>query len=402
MAAGSLTIGTAISLTGPLGANGRSARLAHRIWEEDINRRGGLLGRSVRMIHHDDETNAALVPDIYRRLLDVDQVDLIIGGYGTNTLLPAMPLVMEQKRYFVGLMGLGVNAQLDYPRYFAMIPTGPAPNTALTEGFFALAAAQEPQPTTVAFLTADAEFARNPVLGGLDNARRHGLRVVGEYTYPLATEDFGPYLETLESLDPDVLFLCSYLDDSIRLVRAITDRGYTPRLVGGAMIGPQSTAVKAALGPLLSGFVNYEYWLPVPALRFPGAQALMVAYQSRAVDEGVDALGHYMAPMAYAQMQVVEQAITATQSLDDERLAAHTRQTTFATVVGDVAFGRHGEWAQSRVLQVQFQNVDGHDIEQFRDARAQVVVAPAGLASGALIYPYARGARGLRNHPRKS
>lgn len=164
-----LKIGYSISLSGPLGANGHSARLAHEIWEEDVNRKGGLLGRRVEMVAHDDQTNASLVPGIYARLLDVDKVDLIIGGYGTNTILPAMPLVMERKRFFVGLMGLGVNGQLGYPNYFAMIPTGPQPNAALTEGFFALAAAQRPKPQTVVLLAADAEFAKNPVLGGREN-----------------------------------------------------------------------------------------------------------------------------------------------------------------------------------------------------------------------------------------
>jgi branched-chain amino acid transport system substrate-binding protein len=102
-----LKIGCSISLSGPLAANGQSARLAHRIWEEDVNRKGGLLGRSVQLIHYDDQTNASLVPGLYARLLDVDKVDMIIGGYGTNSLLPAMPLVIERKLFFVGLMGLG-------------------------------------------------------------------------------------------------------------------------------------------------------------------------------------------------------------------------------------------------------------------------------------------------------
>ncbi|MBX3220648.1 MAG: amino acid ABC transporter substrate-binding protein [Labilithrix sp.] len=385
-----LKIGYSISLSGPLGANGQSARLAHEIWEEDVNRRGGLLGRRVQMVAIDDQTNASLVPGIYARLLDVDKVDLIIGGYGTNTLLPAMPIVMERRRFFVGLMGLGVNSQLDYPNYFVMIPTGQNPNAALTEGVFELAAAQQPRPQTVALLAADAEFAKNPVLGGQENARRYGLHIVAEELYPLSTEDFAPIIRKLEALAPDVLFICSYLDDSIGVVRAITGRGYAPRLVGGSMIGPQSAVVKTTLGPLLNGFVNYEYWLPVPKMMFDGAREFMTAYQSRALKEGVDALGYYTAPMAYAQMQVVEQAITATGGLEDEKLAEYTRRKTFKTVVGDVAFGRHGEWAESRVLQVQFQNVSGHGVEQFKDPRTQVVVAPSDWASGELIYPYAK------------
>jgi branched-chain amino acid transport system substrate-binding protein len=115
----------------------------------------------------------------------------------------------------------------------------------------------------------------------------------------------------------------------------------------------------------------------------------MDAYQSRAAAEGVDALGFYMAPMAYAQMQVLEQAVKATGGLEDERLAEYTRQATFETVVGRVKFGQHGEWEQSRVLQVQFQNIKDNGVEQFKGAQAQVVVAPSAWASGDLIYPYA-------------
>jgi hypothetical protein len=116
--------------------------------------------------------------------MDGDKVDLVIGGYGTNSQLPAMPLIMERQRFFVGLMGLGVNNALAYPNYFAMIPTGPDPNAALTEGFFALAAKQRPRPATVALLSADAEFSRNPILGARANTEKFGLKIVHEATYP--------------------------------------------------------------------------------------------------------------------------------------------------------------------------------------------------------------------------
>src|ERR1700744_3441883 len=109
-ATGPITIGYSLSLSGPLGANGQTAFLAHRIWEEDVNRRGGLLGRPVQLVCVDDKSEASLVPTIYEKLLDVDKVDLVLGGYGNNSLTPAMSLIMARHRYFVGLMGLGVNA----------------------------------------------------------------------------------------------------------------------------------------------------------------------------------------------------------------------------------------------------------------------------------------------------
>jgi branched-chain amino acid transport system substrate-binding protein len=385
-----IKIGYSLSLTGALGANGQSARLAHQIWAEDVNARGGLLGHRVQLVCMDDGTDGSKVAGIYSRLLDVERVDLVVGGYGTNTIAPAMPLVIERQRYFVGLMGLGVNSELRYPNYFVMIPTGPRPNSALTEGFFGLAAAQEPKPVTVAIVAADAEFSRNPIIGARENARSRGLEIVHERLYPLSTTDYDAIVCELEAIGAEILFLCSYLDDSIGIVRAIAKGRYRPKMLGGGMIGPQTTPVKTALGPLLNGLVNYDYWLPVPSMMFRGVKELIASYQARAPAAGADRLGFYMAPQAYAQMQVVEQAVLATGTLEDDALAEYTRQATFDTVVGDVRFGPGGEWAESRVVQVQFQNVKDHSVDQFKDASTQIVVAPGELASGDLIYPYRR------------
>jgi branched-chain amino acid transport system substrate-binding protein len=385
---GSVLIGYCLSLTGPLAGNSRSARLAQEIWQKDINGRGGLLGRPVELVCYDDGGNASLVPGLYKHLLDKDGVDLVLGGYGTNTILPAMPLIIERHRFFVGLMGLGVNSTLGYPGYFAMIPTGPDPNAALTEGFFALTVAQAPQPKTVALLSADAEFSRNPVLGAKANAEKYGLKIVHEAQYSLATTNFEPLINAVAVSGCDVLFLCSYLADSIGLVRAIRRHAFHPKMVGGAMIGPQNTEVKTALGPLLNGFVNYDYWVPAPKLMSAGVQALLTAYQARSAAAQVDLLGHYMAPLAYAQMQVVSQAVEATGGFDDLALTAYARAATFHTVVGDVTFGTNGEWSTPGVLQVQFRGIVDHGVEQFRDGSRQIIVSPPALASSKLQFPY--------------
>jgi branched-chain amino acid transport system substrate-binding protein len=383
-----IRIGYSLSLSGPLGENGKAARLTHRIWEEEINNRGGLLGRMVELVCYDDRGDASLVAEIYTRLLDNEKVDLVLGGYGTNTIAASMPLIMERNRFLIGLMGLGVNGHFRHPHYFAMIPTGPKPNSTLTEGFFALAALQTPRPKTVAILSADAEFSRNPVIGARENAASYGMQVIYEKTYPLSTNNFTPLIDEIGAINADILFLCSYLNDSMGLVRAIHANSYKPKMVGGAMIGPQSAAVKTTLGPLLNGFVNYDYWTPVPKMRFPGVLEMLGKYQAQAVAENVDPLGHYMAPLAYAQMQVLEQAINATGSLDDAVLSEYCRTNVFETVSGTVRFDEGGEWAEPRVVQVQFQHIDNSEIDTFRDSRVQVVVSPPEYASGQLIYPY--------------
>jgi branched-chain amino acid transport system substrate-binding protein len=388
-----IRIGYCLSLTGPLASNGKTARLAHQIWEQDVNRKGGLLGRKVEMICIDDQTNPKLVPEIYQRLLDDEKVDLVIGGYGDNSVSPAMPLIIDRNRYLIALMALAVNASFGYANYFVMIPTGPQPNEALTEGFFKLAAGQTPKPESMAILAADAAFSKSPVLGAKTHADKYGFRLVSEDRYPLSTTDLVPFIRSLKPVNPDILFLCSYLNDSVGLLRAINEVGLEPRIVGGAMIGPQNGSIKAQLGPLLNGLVNYEYWLPVQKMMFPGVSEMMAKYQSLAKNAGADPLGYYVAPQAYAQMQIVEQAIAGTGSLDDAKLAQFTRDASFKTVVGDVKFGKGGGWSEARVLEVQYQSIKGADLSEFKDAKTQAVVWPPSLASGALIYPYAEAKR---------
>ena len=148
-----IKIGFGIAETRPLGPNGKSALLAMEIWVEETNAKGGLLGRPVQLVHYDDQSNPSTVPGIYSKLLDVDKVDVIVGGYGTNMLAPAMPVVIQRKKTFLGLYGLGVNTDFDYDRYFAMIPTGPEPKTSFTKGFFDTAMPNPTIPETTALMT---------------------------------------------------------------------------------------------------------------------------------------------------------------------------------------------------------------------------------------------------------
>jgi branched-chain amino acid transport system substrate-binding protein len=385
-----IKIGYGMSLTGGLAPNGRSALLAQRIWEEETNAKGGILDRPVKLVYYDDKSSPSEIPAIYTKLLDIDKVDLIIGAYGTALTAPAMPIVIQRKKTFIGLLALAVNSQFNYPNYFVMIPSGPEAKPAFTKGFFDVAVHQDPKPQTVAIVAADQEFSRNAVDGARENTKQSRLKLVYERTYPPASADFTPIVRAIAAANPDLVVVCSYPPDSVGMVRAVNEVGFKPKAIGGAMVGLQSTAIKAQLGPLLNGFINYDFWLPVPKMQFPGVADLISRYQARAASEGVDPLGYYMPPWAYAQLQVLQQAVEATKSLDDAKLGDYIRAHPFTTVVGEVRFGAEGEWAQSRVLQVQYRNIKGNDIAQFKDMSTQVVVAPPEYASGVPIYPYER------------
>jgi branched-chain amino acid transport system substrate-binding protein len=389
-AADPIKLGFGMALTGGLSANGKPALLAVQIWKDDVNKKGGLLGRPVELVFYDDQTNPATVPGIYTKLLDVDKVDLVISGYGTNLIAPLMPIAMERKLTIMGMFGLANNEKYQYPNYFQIQPAGPDPQISTAIGFFELAAKQNPKPQTVAIVGADAEYPQNALVGARELIKRFGLKTVYDKTYPPSTVDYTPIVRAIKATNPDIVFVASYPPDSVGMLRAAHEVGLQPKLFGGGMVGLMFTTVMTSMGPLLNGVVNYDFWAPEPPfLAMPGVKEFLKEYQARAEKAGVDPLGYYLPPYSYALVQILGQAVEATKGLDQQKIADYIRATEFSTIVGKVKFGKNGEWAKGRTLMVQYQKISGNAIDQFRGPGKKVVLYPDEFKSGNIIYPYA-------------
>src|SRR2546421_8529109 len=135
-AADPIRIGFGMSLTGPNAGAGKIFLVGREIWREEINSKGGLLGRQIEFVYYDDQSNPSLVPGIYSKLLDVDHVDLVVSPFATNQIAPALPIVMQKKMTFMALFGTGVNDEFKYERYFQILPKGPAGNRSFSVVFF--------------------------------------------------------------------------------------------------------------------------------------------------------------------------------------------------------------------------------------------------------------------------
>jgi branched-chain amino acid transport system substrate-binding protein len=380
-----ITIGFGMALTGPLAANGKQTLLGMKIWEEEINAKGGLLGRPVKLIHYDDQSNPATVPGIYTKLIDVDKVNLVVSGYATNMVAPAMPVVMQKNKVFPSLFALDANHEFKYPKYFSVLPTGPNTKTSFTEGFYQTAMEQNPKPSTIALAAEDAEFSNNACEGARENAKKYNLKVVYDRKYPPSTTDFTPIVRAIQAANPDLVIVCSYPLSSVGIVNTVNELNYKPKMIGGAMVGLQATVFKQRLGAKLNGIVNYETWVPSDKLMAP-ARAFFDKYQARAGAEGVDPLGYYLGGWGYAYLSALEQAINVAKSIEDDKVADAFRKTTFKTIMGDWSYGPGGEWTKSGMMQVQY-----HDIkegETWKGMNYQTVLTPAENKTGTLIYPY--------------
>jgi branched-chain amino acid transport system substrate-binding protein len=388
-AADPVKVGFSMAMTGAVAQNGKQLLIALQLWRDDVNAKGGLLGRPVELVFYDDQSNPSNVPGIYTKLISVDKVDLLLGPYATNMAAAAMPVIVENNKVTITMLAVSVNRHFDYSKYFSMQPLGPDGVKAFSKGFFDLAAAQTPKPQTVAILSADAEFAKTSADGARENATASGFNVIYDKSYPPPTTDFAPTVRAIQAANPDVVFVAAYPPDTVGIVRAANEIGLTPKMFGGTMIGLLITPIKTQLGPILNGLVIMESFVQAPTFNFPGVADVLKRYRAVAAGEKIDQLGYGFVPFGYAAGQVLAQAVEGTNSLDQSKLAAHMHSHKFATVVGDIEYGKDGEWTEARTVFTQFQRVAPNDFEQFASGKVQPVLWPPQYKTGDIIYPYA-------------
>ncbi|TCT02210.1 amino acid ABC transporter substrate-binding protein [Aquabacter spiritensis] len=379
-----IRIGFSTPLSGGLAGNGRSALLAQQVWGDDINARGGLLGRPVKLVYYDDQSNGASVPGIYTKLLDVDKVDLVISSYGTALIAPAMPVIVRHGMAFISLLGSGTNEMFKYGRAANISPVGRKMNEDFAKGFFEVAKALDPAPTTVAIAGLDSDFSNRAMESARTQAKLRGIKVVYDRAYPPSTVDFSPIVRAIQSATPDLVFFASYPPDSVGLLKAVRELKLTAKMLGGGMVGPQVTAIKAQLGAQLNNLVCWDVYAPEPTMDFAGTTAFLDRYRAVAEAKGAETLGLYAPPLAYAQMQVLEQAVTRAGSLDQAAIGAELHRDSFPTIIGELRFDETGEWVEERNVYVQYQGIVGNDLQQFKKPGVQVILYPPQYKSGVL------------------
>jgi len=389
-AADPIKVGFSMGMTGANGPNGKQLLIALEIWRDDVNEKGGLLGRPVELVYYDDQTSPANEPSIYKKLIDVDKVDLLIGPYGTNQIAAALPVLQSANRTTIGILGLAANGQAHYANYFSMIPYGQDPAREFSRGFFELAKAQNPKPKTVAIVGVDAEFGKTSTDGARANAKAAGFTIIYDQLYPPPMTDLSPIVRAIKATNPDIVFAASYPPDTVAFVRAVNEVGLSPSIMGGTLIGMLATPLKVSMGPLMNGYVNNaEVFMPVPTMMsFPGVQDVLAKYRERAKGQGVDPFGYNFVPFGYATGQVLAAAVAGTKSLDHKQLADYMRGHSFSTVVGDVAFGTDGEWVKPRSLVSQWRGLTGNDLGQLTDPKNWALVWPPEYKTDEFIYPY--------------
>ena len=381
-----IKIGMSMPATGGLAAGGKSSLIGIEIWRDDINAKGGLLGRKVELIVYDDKSSATESPAIYAKLLDVDKVDILFAPYATVQTAPIMPIVKQRGLLFMGNFSFQVNSRVGHDMWFNNAPWGPADSWA--KAFMDIGAKAGAK--SIAILAADQEFAQNVARTAKTVAGERSLPVVYEQNYPPNTVEFSSMIRALKASKPDMVFVASYPPDSVGILRAINEIGIgdNVKIFGGGMVGLQFAANLESMGSLLNGVVNYNSWLPEPSMYFEGTKAFFEKYTPRAETAKVDPLGYYLAPFGYATGQMLEAAVNATKGLDQKALAKYLRENVHKTVVGPIEFGPDGERKVSATLQAQYRGVVDKNLDQFKTSGKQVILFPENLKTGEVVVPF--------------
>jgi branched-chain amino acid transport system substrate-binding protein len=381
-----IKIGMSMAQTGGLAAGGKASLLGTEIWRDDINARGGLLGRKVELVVYDDKSSASETPAIYSKLLDVDKVDLLFSPYATVPTAPIMPLVKQRGMVLIGNFSFQVNGKVGHDMWFNVAPWGPADSWA--SAFLDIG--QKAGGKTVALLTADQEFAQNLVTTAREVATRRNMPIVFDQAYPPNTVEFSGIIRSLKAAKPDIVYVASYPPDSAGILRAINEIGIgdNVKLFGGGMVGLQFGPIMENMGSLLNGVVNFNTWLPEPSMYYDGTKAFFETYSKRATEAKVDPLGYYLAPFGYAEGQLIEAAVKATGSLDQKAIAKYLHENEVQTIVGPISFAADGERKVTATLQAQFQGIIDKNMDQFKKPGKQVILFPEKLKSGEFVTPF--------------
>lgn len=318
-----IRIGATVSLSGKYVEPSAMVRDAMRLWEKQVNQRGGLLGRPVKLILYDDQSRPELARELYRQLILQDKVDLVLSPYGTPLTLLASKVTEQHKFVMLGASAAGENIwQRGYKYIFGVY----APARRYLIGFLDLIARQGRE--SVAILYENSSFNIAAAQGAQEWARRLGIKVSYFKGYRQGKTELPRLLPESLGTQADGLILCSYPEDSYELLALLKQAASRPKALC-LTIGPALPSFYEKVGSMAEGIFGPSQWEPDTRIPFPGTKEFIESFK---------ALAHrppsYHAGSTFAACQILEKAITHNQSLDQNKLREYVLSLDTVTVIG--------------------------------------------------------------------
>lgn len=344
LAASPIRIGATVSLSGKYQEPSAMMAEACKLWEKQVNDRGGLLGRPVRLILYDDQSKEEQVRRLYQKLIVADKVDLVLSPYSTTLTLPASEIT--EKHRFVLVSG-GASGESVWERDYQYVFGVHAPAKRYFIGFLDLMARHGLE--TVNILYENSAFQKSVAQGAREWASRLGLKVVLYKVYNQGKAELPGLVKEVMAAPADGLIFCSYPNDSYELLRLLKETPYRPQALC-LTIAASYPGFGEKMGDAAEGVFAPSQWEADTRMPFPGTQEFIENYKAL-----TNRLPSYHAGSAYAACQILEKAIKATRSLSQDKIRDYIRSLDTVTIIGRFRVDETGKQIGHNPILIQWQ-----------------------------------------------
>ena len=347
-----IVFGGAVALTGPASFDGTYYKKGYELWVEETNKRGGILGAKVKLVLYDDKSNANEAVSRYEKLISVDKVDFLVGPWTSGITAPVAAVAQKYARLFVEGGGCAAPIFERGNKWFfsTMTAVDHGHSQNLFEWIQSLAADKRPKTATLTFH--NSLWAQGCAKGVRARAGETGVKLLLDEAYSPTMSDATPLVSKIKAANPDMILNCGYLSDGVLVTRTLKELKVNAQVLWMSD-GPPNPAWGSILGGLANHTLGTTHW--EPAVPYTGAKELAALYKEK-FNEGI----YDKVALAWASLQVYEQAIKGVKSLDQEKIRDYIRTETFDLVVGPTRFADNGMPTISTLLDVQW--VDGKRI----------------------------------------
>ena len=357
-----IKIGASMSVTGTYAKPGSYQKEGYDVCIDELNGRGGLLGRKVELVIYDDQSQPATAVKLYEKLITEDKVDAVMGPYSSAVSEAVANVTEKYKKVMVAPLAATTSIFKKGRKYIFMVIT-PAEN--YLDGLIDMAAKRGLK--TVAIINEDTLFPKASAAGTAEAAKKRGMQVVLQEAYPKGNTDFSALLVKIKAANPDVIAAGTYFDDAVAITRQMKELNVNPKMFGLTVGGdlPEFYDLLKQNAEYIYGSTQWDESLP-----YPGQKEFLAAYTKKFKHEP-----SYHAAAGYAGCLIYGEAVKRAGTLDADRVREQLLKMEIKTAFGDYKVEPDGFQVAHKMVMLQWQ--DGK----------RVVVWPDDLASGKMRYP---------------
>ena len=357
-----LKIGASLSLTGTYAKPGTYQKEGYEICADELNAKGGLLGRKVEFVMYDDQSSTQTAQRLYEKLITEDKVEAVMGPYSSAITESVAGISEKYKKVMVSPLAATTSIFRQGRKYIFMVIS---PAEFYLEGLVDMGAKRGLK--TIAIVNEDTLFPKATVVGTEELAKKRGLQIVLREAYPKGNTDFSALLVKIKAVNPDIIAAATYFDDAVAITRQMKELNVNPKMFGVTVGGdiPEFYTLLKQNAEYVYGSTQWDEVLP-----YPGQKEFLSAYQKKFKHEP-----SYHAAAGYAGCLIYAEGVKRAKSLDADLVRAELLKLKIRTAFGDYAVDHDGFQTAHKMVMIQWQ--DGK----------RVVVWPDDLASGKLRFP---------------